>query len=129
MAVSLEQLESTVENYKDAIAEAEMAERLAANPDFQALVHEGYLRREVDRLSALYASGRLDAAQLTQVERNLHAVGAFRIFMQTRIAQGYDAKQRLPAAQADLEEARAMLMAHAEDTSDAEAEYLATLGA
>lgn len=88
------------------LKQSEMAERLAKNSDFQALIMEDYFTREPARLGSLMASGRLRESDFQACIQDLRAVGNLRTFLSTFIQKGNIARTEL----ANLEEARKAAM-------------------
>jgi len=100
--LTLEQYEEAKAHYSTIIERADAARRLADNADFKALVMEGYLTDEPQRLAELVASGRLNEKVREDCSRQLVSIGDFRTYMKNIIEQGNMARDEMVA----LEEAR-----------------------
>lgn len=100
--LTLEQYEEAKQHYATIIDRADAARRLADNADFKALVMEGYLTDEPQRLAELVASGRLNEKVRDDCSRQLVSIGDFRTYMKNIIEQGNMARDEMVA----LDEAR-----------------------
>lgn len=104
-----EQQQMTVQEYQEyrstveqVLKQSEMAERLAKNPDFIALIMEGYFTQEPARLGSLMASGRLNEKQFQEVIQDIRGIAALRVYLSSFIQKGNIARSELAA----LDEAR-----------------------
>jgi hypothetical protein len=96
---------------ENVIAQAEMADRLAKNPDFKTLVMDFYFTREPVRLGSMMASGRLNEKQIQECVQDLRGVASLRTFLTGFIQKGSIARDEL----AGLEEARKEMEASLND--------------
>lgn len=100
--LTLEQFEEAKTHYVNIIERGDAAKRLADNPDFKALVMDGYFTNEPQRLAELMASGRLPGSGFDGCVEDMKAIGRFRNYMKMHIEQGHMARDELVS----LEEAR-----------------------
>lgn len=107
MVLSLEEYEETKKALQTVIDRADAAKRIASNPDFKALVMEGYLTDEPQRLAELMSSGRLTKSSMENCAAEMDAVGKFRSFFRLMITQGDEARNELASLEIARDEALA----------------------
>lgn len=101
-AMTFEEYQEYRQACEHVLKQSEMAERLAKNPDFVALIMEDYFSREPARLGSLMASGRLNEQNFQACVQDLRGIAHLRNFLTTFIQKGNIARTEL----ANLEEAR-----------------------
>jgi len=99
---SYEEFEAYKSSCLEVIEQAKAAERLATNPDFQAVIMKAYFEDEPARLAALVVSGRLPEGQIEECFKDMKAIGSLNAFLSQYVQKGIVAQQELE----DLEEAR-----------------------
>lgn len=100
--LTLEQYQEAKDHYEGIIARGQAAKNLSQNPDFVALIMEGYLTNEGLRLSELITSGRINNQSVRDnVMKDMEAIGSFRNYMKMHTDQAAVAVAEL----ADLNEA------------------------
>ena len=105
-AMTFEEYQEYRASVEHVLKQSEMAERLAKNSDFQALIMEDYFTREPARLGMLMSSGRLNEKQFQECVQDLRGVANLRTFLSEFIQKGNIARTEL----ANLEEARKAAM-------------------
>lgn len=100
--MTFEQYQEYRASVEHVLKQSEMAERLAKNSDFQALIMEDYFTREPARLGSLMASGRLREQDFQACVQDLRGIAHLRTFLSTFIQKGQIARDEL----AMLDEAR-----------------------
>lgn len=109
-SMTFEEFQEYRASVEHVLKQSEMAERLAKNPDFVALIMEDYFTREPARLGSLMASGRLNEKQFQECIQDIRGISGLRVFLSTFIQKGNIARTEL----ASLEEARKQMV---EETS------------
>lgn len=105
MELSYEEYLEGKQQYQAAIDRGEAAKRLAQNPDFKALVTEGYFEEEPKRIAALMACGRLHPTSMDNCKNELFAIGHFREHMRGLTENIALAKANLESLEEAYEEA------------------------
>lgn len=82
----------------------ESLERLMNNPDFKAVVMEGYLKQEAVRLAHYFGSGLATLDQKEEIVRDIHAVGALQAFFSKIWKDSAQAESDINAAEYQREE-------------------------
>lgn len=100
----LDIIENSIEHARSRIAKAEAVTRLFNNTDFNEVLVKGYIEKEAVRLVGLYGSGRLPEEMRVDVERDMHAIGAFESYLQRTITDGHTAVSDLETAQQNRDE-------------------------
>lgn len=100
----LTQIENSITNARKFEAKGEALERLMNNPDFKAVVMEGYLKDEAVRLAHYFGSGRATPDQKEEILRDIHAVGALQAFFSQIWKDAEQAKSDIRAAEYQREE-------------------------
>lgn len=100
--MTFEQYQEYRASVEHVLKQSEMAERLAKNSDFQALIMEDYFTREPARLGSLMASGRLREQDFQACVQDLRGIAHLRTFLSTFIQKGQIARDELTM----LDEAR-----------------------
>jgi hypothetical protein len=104
MEITVEEYQNHKEAAEHLLREAEMAQRLAKNPDFIALIMENYFVREPSRLGQLMASGRLNEKQMQEVIQDIRGIASLRVFMNSFIQRGLIAQNELAELEASRKE-------------------------
>ena len=105
---NIQQIEDSIAQSSKVIAKRDALLRLYENADFKEIILEEYLREQAIRMTYLYGSGALQAEAKAEIERDLHAVGAFRQFLKAIVTNGNEAVSDKESAEWQLEEYRAM---------------------
>ena len=90
----LQQIEITIEDAKALIENRERLLRLGKNRDFKALIVEGYFKEEAARLVQDKPYSNSDAMR-EDMERNIDAIGYFRMYLNAIDQQGMTASRSL----------------------------------
>jgi hypothetical protein len=101
----IEQIELSIEEAQKMVERASMARRLADNPDFKALVLEGYFEKEAARLANLISHPSLGENH-KHVWNDMMGIGAFRRYLSTAIQMGDLAEREIEEARETLDEIR-----------------------
>ncbi len=108
IADQIETIEITIEEAKAAVQFRDEALELSNNALFKKLILNNYFKEEPTRIAQVYAHPSINADQRAMLERDLHAVGALRLFMQKLIQMGDIAAREIKASQETLDELRSM---------------------
>lgn len=108
IADQIETIEITIEQAKEAVQLRDDAFALSENPIFKKLIMQGYFEKEPARIASIYAHPSISPEQRGMLERDLHAVGAMRLYMQKLIQLGDIADREIKASQETLDELRSM---------------------
>ena len=103
--LTLEEYEETKASLKIIIQRADAARRLGQNDDFKALILDGYLTDEPQRLAGLMSSGRLPSQSMENCTKEMDAIGRFRSFMKLHMEQGQMATDELAGLELARQEA------------------------
>ena len=102
----IEQIELTIQEAQKLVERAAQARRLAENPDFKAIVFDGYFTNEAARLAHLVSDPGA-VAHREAILRDLDGVGAFKRFLSTCIQFGDMAAVEIAEAREAMDEIRA----------------------
>jgi hypothetical protein len=105
----INQVEVTMEFAKELIKNADVAQRLTNNPDFKAIILDGYFADEAARLGHLVGDPEtvMDPKRGTMVQNDLIGIGALKRYMSTILMLGRRAEADLLEQGETLEELRA----------------------
>ena len=103
----IREVEISIEQAKRIIERGRAARRLADNPDFKALVLEGYLRDEAARLADLLSEPALRDQDRAGVARDINGPGALRRFFQNILREAQMAEESMASDEMTLDELRA----------------------
>ena len=99
----LDAINESIEHSKKAIKTAEAVNRLRSNPDFKAVIVEGYMRDYASELvmSKAEVHTQNDEAQ-KYIDRQIIAIGAFPVYMNLLLTMGVTAQAALEAQEEEL---------------------------
>lgn len=103
-APTLQDFEEAIAAQKLAVESADTFDRLMANPDFIAVVLNGFIKNETVRLSTLLTSGRTTPKTDEGAARDLRAIGVFQAFLNSRREQGIAARDALEGLEQERNE-------------------------
>lgn len=101
----IEQIELSIEEAKKIVERGEMARRLADNPDFKALILEGYFEKEAARLATIVSHPSMEAHQ-KHIMNDIMGIGALRRFLSSVVQMGDTAAREISEAEEALDEIR-----------------------
>lgn len=103
--LDLEQIEVSIEMAKEAIEHKKALERLTVNPDFIAIIREGYFKEEASRLVLLKADPEMQQdLEANHISKSIDAVGYFRLYLHTIMQRGSRLEQDLAGYESTREE-------------------------
>jgi len=100
----ISQIEDSIEYAKRRIARSEKVLKLYDDPIFNEIVVKNYFEQEAIRMVSLYGSGSGSEEQLRDLEKDMHAIGAFRRYLSQIVQEGRQAQSDLVMNQEALEE-------------------------
>ena len=104
----IREIEVSIEEAKKIAKRAERVRRLEKNPDFKALILEGYFTEEAARLAHLVTDPQvIQGGHLDFVQNDLKGIGALKRFLTATLQLGDIAAQEVKEYQEALEEIRA----------------------
>lgn len=101
-------LEQSIEHASKRVAKAKKVKALYDHPDFNEIVVKGFFEQESIRMVARYGDGTASAEELVDLQKDMHAVGAFRRYLSMIVQDGRNAESDIRVAQEALEEELAM---------------------
>jgi hypothetical protein len=103
--MDIQDLEQSIVGHKTAIERKEMLNRLENNPDFKALIQEGFLEKHAVRQVLLKAHPSMQSeAHQTLLDQQITAVGGFKQFLVSVYTEGCNSAEALRSDEATLEE-------------------------
>lgn len=93
--LTFEEYEEYKKSCEELLRQADMAAKLAENPEFKEIVMGAYFEKEPQRLAGLMATGRLSEKQFDQCASDLRSIGSLRTFLQDFIQKGNIARDEL----------------------------------
>lgn len=104
-AAQIENLEIEIAGQKTAIQRAEMLKRLEKNPDFKALITEGFLEKHAVRQVLLKAHPGLQGEpQQKMIDLQMAAIGGLKQFFVSIFTEGNNARQEMEQSEETLQE-------------------------
>lgn len=103
----IEQIEMSIEEAKKVVERGERAKRLATNPDFKALVLDGYFTEEAARLVHLMSDPTLNDQIRECIQRDMVGIGGFKRYLRTLVQMGDIAAHEIQTSHETLDEIRA----------------------
>lgn len=127
--MNLDQIDESIKSAQARVDKAERAKALYDNALFKELVVEGYFRDEAVRTVSLYGSGSI--VEREGLERDMHAIGAFRKFLANIVEDGKRAHSDLEVArnQRDAVIATMQEVQTGEILAEVDPDYAGSLGA
>lgn len=103
----IEQIEVSISELQKMVEMGKRAERLALNPDFKALIMDGYFGEEASRLALLMSDPRvIDQGQQEFVRNDLMAIGGLKRYLSNKVTFGQNAADEIESHQYTLGELR-----------------------
>lgn len=103
----IEQIELTIEEAEKMVERMERALRLAENPDFKALILEGYFKEEAIRLTHLLSAPALSPKMREDTIKGLEAIGLLKQHLHAVVQKGVLAEQEIKEAREEADLIRA----------------------
>jgi hypothetical protein len=130
---SISKLENSIEHANKRVSKAKKVKALYDHPDFNEIVVKGFFEQESIRMVARYGDGTTPAEELIDLQKDMHAVGAFRRYLSMIVQDGRNAESDIRVAQEALEEELAMqaeARSRGEDLpAEVDPDYAGNLGA
>ena len=104
----INQLEASIDHAKARVEKAKAVLALFDNANFQEVVVKGYFEKEAIRMVACYGDGTGTPEMLADLQKDMHAVGAFRRYLSMIIQDGRQAESDVRQNQETLQEELAM---------------------
>lgn len=84
MSNEIQEIEVSLEHAKAAVSKGEALRRLMNNPDFVAVVREGYFEKEAIRLVMLKGDPNMqDPKTQAEIIKDIDGIGSFRMYLTT----------------------------------------------
>lgn len=129
----INQIEQSIEHAQARVNKAKKVLSLLDHPDFKEIVVKGYFEQEAIRMVALYGDGTGSAEMLSDLQKDMHGVGAFRRYLSAIVQDGRQAEADVRLNQETLQEELAMVAeakARGEDMPQSvDPDYAGNLGA
>ncbi|MGQ0565585.1 MAG: hypothetical protein ACT4OK_11010 [Gemmobacter sp.] len=93
-----QELEITIEQAKEAVETGKAAQRLYSNPDFKALIVDGYFLKEAARLALLHGDPGLRADIKGAVLDEMKGPGALKRYLSLLVQRGRAAEDEINQA-------------------------------
>lgn len=120
----IEEIELSIEDAKKIVTKGEMAEKLYTNPEFEALILEGFMKEEVLRMTSLMSDPNIPETFRECVKRDLHGPATLRRYLQTLVQMGRAAQNEIEGHEEtidDIREEQGTYLVH-DNTSDGDEE-------
>ena len=104
----INQIEQSIDHAKARVDKAKSVLALFDNANFQEIVVKGYFEKEAIRMVARYGDGTASPEELQELQKDMHAVGAFRRFLSMIVQDGRQAEADVRQNQDTLQEELAM---------------------
>lgn len=103
----IHRIQVEIDTAKKVIEKADALERLLRNPDFQAVIDDGYFTLEARRLTLLLGDANITDATRARVVRSLEAVGELHSYIRNKRAEGEQMRASVAEYQTALDQIQA----------------------